>query len=62
VTWQEEQEASMFLSIADTETKEVQEYEINNAVQEQGVELTEVLLDNAANISMMHPSLLSDIR
>jgi len=52
----------MFLSIADTETKEVQEYEINKAVQEQGVKLTEVLLDNAANISMMHPSLLSDIR
>jgi len=62
VTWQEEQEASMFLSIADTETKEVQEYEINKAVQEQGVKLTEVLLDNAANISVMHPSLLSDIR
>ena len=61
-TWQEEQEASMFLSIADTETKEVQEYEINKAVQEQGVKLTEVLLDNAANISVMHPSLLSDIR
>jgi hypothetical protein len=26
------------------------------------VELTKVLLDNAANISMMHPSLLSNIR
>jgi len=61
-TWQEEQEASIFLSIVDDETEEVQEYEVNNAVQQQGVELTEVLLDNAANISMMHPSLLSDIR
>jgi hypothetical protein len=52
----------MFLSIIDQETEEVQEYEVNNAVQQQGVELTEVLLDNAANISVMHPSLLSDIR
>jgi hypothetical protein len=52
----------MFLSIVDDKTEEVKEYEVNNAVQQQGVELTEVLLDNAANISMMHPSLLSDIR
>jgi hypothetical protein len=42
--------------------EEVQEYEVNNAVQQQGVELTKVLLDNAANISVIHPSLLSNIR
>jgi hypothetical protein len=36
-TWQEEQGASMFLSIVDNETGEVQEYEVNNAMQQQGV-------------------------
>jgi hypothetical protein len=61
-TWQEEQVASMFLSIVNDETEEVQENEVNNAVQQQGVQLTKVLLDNAANISIIHPVLLSDIR
>jgi hypothetical protein len=52
----------MFLSIVNDKMEEVQEYEVNNAVQQQGVELTKVLLDNAANISVIHPSLLSNIR
>ena len=62
VTRQEEQEASIFLSIVEEETEQVQEYEVNNAMQQQGVQLTELLLDNAANISIIHPALLSDIR
>jgi hypothetical protein len=62
VKWQEEQEASMFLSIIEEETEQVQEYKVTNVMQQQGVQLTKVLLDNAANISIIHPALLSDIR
>ena len=61
-TWQEEQGASMFLSIIEEETEQVQEYKVTNVMQQQGVQLTKVLLDNAANISIIHLALLSDIR
>jgi hypothetical protein len=62
VTWQEEQEASMFLSIVEEETEQVQDYKVNNAMPQQGLHLTKVLLDNAAIISIIHPVLLSNIR
>jgi hypothetical protein len=52
----------MFLSIVEEDTEEVKEYEVNNAMQQQGLQLTKMLLDNAANISIIHPALLSDIR
>jgi len=49
-TWQEEQGASMFLSIVDNETGSTP---CSNG---------KLLLDNTANISIIHPALLSDIR
>jgi len=33
-----------------------------NAMKQQGVQLTEILLDNALNISIIHPALLTNIR
>jgi hypothetical protein len=56
-TWQTEQEAGMFM------TQEVmEEHVINNATQAQGLLPTEILLDNAANISIMNPRLLISVR
>jgi len=44
-------------------TQEVmEEHVINNATQTQGLLPTEILLDNAANISMINPSLLKSVR
>jgi len=37
-------------------------YHVNNAVKEHKFERNEVLIDNQANISIVHPSLLQDIR
>jgi hypothetical protein len=52
-TWQTEQEAGMFM------TQEVmEEHVVNNATQVQGLLPTEILLDNAAKISVMNPRLL----
>jgi hypothetical protein len=56
-TWQTEQEAGMFM------TQEVmEEHIVNNATQAQGLLPTEILLDNAANISVMNPRLLKSVR
>ena len=56
-TWQTEQEAEMFM------TQEVmEEHVMNNATQAQGLLSTEILLDNAANISVMNSRLLKSVR
>jgi len=56
-TWQTEQEAGMFMTL-----EVMEEHVINNATQAQGLLPTEILLDNAANISVMNPSLLKSVR
>jgi len=54
-TWEVEQVANMFVSI--------KEHFVHNAVgPETGLAMKEVLLDNQADISIMHPSMLSDVR
>jgi hypothetical protein len=54
-TWEVEQEANMFVSI--------EEHIVHNAVGlETSLARKEVLLDNQADISIMHPSMLSDVR
>jgi hypothetical protein len=46
-----------------TDETEVEEHVVNNAVNEnQEVALTEILLDNQANISIVHPALLTNVR
>jgi hypothetical protein len=46
-----------------TEETEMEEHVVNNAVNEnQEVALTEILLDNQANISIVHPALLTNVR
>ena len=37
-------------------------YQVNNAVQEHEFGRFEVLIDNQANISIVHPSLLRDVK
>jgi hypothetical protein len=57
-TWQE-YEASMYTTVG----CELQEYIINNAVNTtQKLELTKVLLDNQANISIIQLLLLQDVQ
>jgi hypothetical protein len=54
-TWEVEQEGNMFTTI--------KEHVVNNATQKENhISLTEVLLDNQADISILHPSLLENIR
>jgi len=44
------------------EDKEIKEYVVDMAVNAtKGIELTQVLLDNQADISVMHPMILSDV-
>jgi hypothetical protein len=58
VTWLEEQEFCMFCT-----TSEVQEYEVNSAVNVmQKLTCSEILLDNQADISIVHPQLLENVR
>jgi hypothetical protein len=60
-TWQE-YEASMYTTIGE-ETKIIEEHMVNNAVNEnQEVVLTKILLDNQANISIVHPALLTNVQ
>jgi hypothetical protein len=56
-TWQTEQEAGMFMM-----QEVMEEHVVNNATQVQGLLPTEILLDNAANRSVMNPSLLKSVR
>jgi hypothetical protein len=57
VTWLEEQEFCMFCT-----TSVVQEYEVNSAVNVmQKLTDTEILLDNQADISIIHPKLLENV-
>jgi hypothetical protein len=56
-TWQTEQEAGMFMTL-----EVMKEHVVNNATQAQGLLPTEILLDNAANISVMNPMLLKSVR
>jgi hypothetical protein len=59
-TWQE-YEASMYTTIA--EETEIEEHVVNNTVNKnQEVALTKILLDNQANISIVHPALLTIVR
>ncbi len=51
-TWQEEQEASIFLSV-EAISKGIEKHVMNNAMQQKGVKLDEILVDNAAKISIM---------
>jgi Zinc knuckle len=53
-TWEVEQEANMFLTL--------EENVVNTAGTQNQINLTEALLDNQADISILHPSLLSDVR
>ncbi len=54
--------ANMFVSWVNEE-ETVKEYTVNNVVQQHKSLLpTKVLLDNQANISVMHPMLLEDVR
>jgi hypothetical protein len=53
-TWEVEQEANMFVTL--------EEHVVNRAGTQNQINHTEVLLDNQADISILHPSLLSDVR
>jgi hypothetical protein len=54
-TWQEEIEHSMFCTVC--------KYTVNNAVNvTQQLKTTEILLDNQADISIVHPVLLQNVR
>jgi hypothetical protein len=60
-TWQE-YEASIYTTIR-IEEEEMEEHTVTNAVHVmQGLLPTEVLLDNQANISILHPMLLSNVK
>ena len=62
-TWYEEQEAAMYMTTVSWADEEEVIKECHNAVYAtDGLSLTEVLLDNQANISIVHPMLLEDIR
>jgi len=56
-TWQTEQEAGMLMM-----QEVMEEHVMNNATQAQGLLPTEILLDNAANISVMNSRLLKSVR
>jgi hypothetical protein len=53
-TWEVEQVANMFVSL--------EEHVVNAAGTQNQINPTEVLLDNQANISILQPSLLFDVR
>jgi hypothetical protein len=60
-TWQE-YEASIYATVR-IEEEELEEHTVTNAVHvTQGLLPTEVLLDNQANISILHPMLLSNVK
>jgi hypothetical protein len=62
VTWCEEIEANMYATVQ-LEDEEIKEYVVDAAVNGKiGIELTKVLLDTQADISVMHPMMLSDVR
>jgi hypothetical protein len=61
-TWQnkDDEEFNMFATRADTGQ---QEYTVNNVVNQAAkLKLTEILLDNQADISIVHPRLLPNVR
>jgi hypothetical protein len=62
-TWQE-YEASMYTTVRWVEEKdETREYTVNNAVHvTQVLKPTKVLLDNQADISIVHPMLLTNVQ
>jgi hypothetical protein len=61
VTWCEEIEANMYATVQ-LEDEEIKEYVVDAAVNGKiGIELTKVLLDTQADISMMHPMMLSEV-
>jgi uncharacterized protein (UPF0212 family) len=61
-TWCEEIEANMYATVQ-LEDEEIKEYVVDAAVNgTKGIELTQVLLDIQAGISVMHPMMLSDVR
>jgi hypothetical protein len=61
-TWCEEIEASMYTMVR-VEEEDMKEYMVDMAVNAiKGITLTQVLLDNQADISVMHPMMLSDVR
>jgi hypothetical protein len=61
-TWCEEIEASMYATVK-VEDEDMREYVVDTAVNgTKGISLTQVLLDNQADISVMHPMMLSDVR
>lgn len=63
-SWHEEQEAGMYMIMVSwADNEEVNDKDSHNAVHAtEGLLLTKVLLDNQANISIVHPMLLEDIR
>jgi hypothetical protein len=63
-TWYEEQEAAMYMTtVSWADEEEAVCRDCLKAVHAtKGLLLTEVLLDNQANISIVHPMLLEDIR
>jgi hypothetical protein len=64
VTWQE-YKASMYMMVrlAEEVNEDQQEFVVNNPVHvTQALEPTKVLLDNQADISIMHPMLLQDVQ
>jgi hypothetical protein len=63
-TWHEEQEAAMYMTtVSWADEEDVINRECHNAVHAtKRLSLTKVLLDNQANISIIHPMLLEDIR
>jgi hypothetical protein len=60
-TWCEEIKTSMYATVR-VEEEDMREYVVDTAVNvTKGISLTQVLLDNQADISMMHPMMLSDV-
>jgi hypothetical protein len=53
-TWEVEQEANMFVNL--------KEHAVNTTGTQNQINTTKLLLDNQANISILHPTLLSDVR
>jgi hypothetical protein len=60
-TWHEECEGCMYTTVRLED--EIEEYVVDTAVNAtKGIELTQVLLDNQADISVMHPIVLRDVK
>jgi hypothetical protein len=61
-TWCEEIETNMYAMVR-IKDEEMKEYIVDMAVDvTKGISLTQVLLDNQADISVMHPMMLSNVR